>query len=198
MVRIHDALDTATLAYGSTSGAAQQDETINQHAFDQQLHEIPPELDEPAGAGPDHSIAPDEVADVVNQQPDMKLVIISSRGAEFEPDKPQAGGLAAALEPVVERSGAAWIFSSKERGDGTERPLPLDNIGAGQIARPDLPAAHFPGYYRDYSNSTLWPVLHSLSDRMSRTEQSYDSYRQTNDFIARGIHATRSGCILGA
>ncbi|GEC57904.1 hypothetical protein ABIF38_008730 [Bradyrhizobium japonicum] len=93
MVRIHDALDTATLAYGSTSGAAKQDETINQHAFNQQLHEIPPELDERAGAGPAHSIASDEVADVVNQRPDMKLVIISNRGAEFKPDKPHAAGV---------------------------------------------------------------------------------------------------------
>jgi trehalose 6-phosphate synthase len=191
MVRIHDALYMAALAYGSTSGAAQQDETINQPAFDQQLDEIPPELNE-AGSGPAHSIASDEVAGVVNQQPDLKLVVISNRGAEFDPNKPQAGGLAAALEPVVERSGAAWMFSSEERGDGSERPLRLQDIGTGQIARLDLPAAHFTGYYRDYSNSTLWPALHSLSGRMSRAEKGYDSYRQTNDFIARAAFDLRN------
>ncbi|MGY2986214.1 alpha,alpha-trehalose-phosphate synthase (UDP-forming) [Bradyrhizobium sp. USDA 4508] len=191
MVRIHDALYMAALAYGSTSAATQPDETINQHAFDQQLDEISPEPDESGSAGSAHSIASNEVVDVVNQQPDLKLVVISNRGAEFKPNKPQAGGLAAALEPVVERSGAAWMFSSEERGDGSERPLRLEDVGTGQIARLDLPAAHFAGYYRDYSNSTLWPVLHSLSDRMSRTEKGYDSYRQTNDFIARAAFNLR-------
>ncbi len=100
MVRIHDALDTATLAHGSTSGAAQQDETINQHAFDQQLDEIPPEPNEQTGAGPAHSIASDEVADVVNQQPDLKLVVISNRVAPFDLSNPRP----AALPPPSSRS----------------------------------------------------------------------------------------------
>ncbi|MCS3519218.1 hypothetical protein [Bradyrhizobium elkanii] len=100
-------------------------------------------------------------------QPDLKLVVISNRVAPFDPSKPQTGGLAAALEPVVERSGAVWVGSSENRGDGTEQPLPLVPTGAGQVARLDLPAADYPGYYRGFSNSTLWPALHSLPNRMS-------------------------------
>ncbi|QOZ23993.1 trehalose-6-phosphate synthase [Bradyrhizobium sp. CCBAU 51753] len=191
MVRIHDALDAATLAYGTTSGAAQQDETINQHAFDQQLDEISPELDEPSGAGPAHSIASDEVADVVNQQPDLKLVVISNRIAPSTPTNPRPEGLAAALEPVVERSGAVWVGSSENRGDGTEQPLPLVPTGTGQVARLDLPAADYPGYYRGFSNSTLWPALHSLPDRMSGSDEDYGSYQRTNGFIARAVFDLR-------
>jgi trehalose 6-phosphate synthase len=41
MVRIHDAIDTATLASSSTSGATQQDETLSQAAFDLHLHDMP-------------------------------------------------------------------------------------------------------------------------------------------------------------
>ncbi|MBR1005073.1 trehalose-6-phosphate synthase, partial [Bradyrhizobium liaoningense] len=190
MIRIHNALDTATLAYSSTSGAAQQDETINQHAFDQQPDEISPKLDEPGGARPAHSIASGGVADVVNQQPDLKLVVISNRVAPFDPSKPQTGGLAAALEPVVQRSGAVWVGSSDNRGDGTERPLPLVETGAGFVARLDLPAADYPGYYRGFSNSTLWPALHSLPERMSGSDD-YDSYQRTNGFIARAVFDVR-------
>ncbi|BCA01164.1 MULTISPECIES: trehalose-6-phosphate synthase [Bradyrhizobium] len=192
MVRIHDALDNATLDSGSTSGATEQDETLGQAAFDLHLDEIPLEQMQEGGVGPSHTVASGDVEHrSVSQQPDMKLVVISNRGAPFDPNKPQTGGLAAALEPVVERSGAVWMFSSENRGDGTERPLPLVKAGVGHVAELDLPAAHHRGYYRDYSNSTLWPVLHSLSDRMSRAEEGYDSYRQMNSFIARAAFDLR-------
>ncbi|MFK4496152.1 trehalose-6-phosphate synthase [Bradyrhizobium japonicum] len=55
--------------------------------------------------------------------------------------------------------------------------------GLRKLAQVILPG--YGGYYRDYSNSTLWPVLHSWSERMSRTEEGYDTYRQMNNFIAR-------------
>ncbi|SFQ04007.1 trehalose 6-phosphate synthase [Bradyrhizobium sp. Ghvi] len=91
----------------------------------------------------------------------------------------------------MERSGAIWIGSSEIRGDGIERPLPLVPTGAGHVAKLDLPAADRPGYYRGYSNSTLWPALHSLPERMSGSEEDYDSYRRINDFIARAAFDVR-------
>ncbi|TFV67131.1 hypothetical protein E4K64_38860 [Bradyrhizobium frederickii] len=115
----------------------------------------------------------------------MKLVVISNRGARFDPNEPQTGGLAAGLKPILECSEAVWMFSSDIRGEGTEKPLPLEKAGKGHVAKLDLPVEHYQGYYRDYSNSTLWPALHSLSDRISRTQEGYRSYREMNDFIAR-------------
>ncbi|WP_245474051.1 alpha,alpha-trehalose-phosphate synthase (UDP-forming) [Bradyrhizobium zhanjiangense] len=192
MVRIHDALDTATLDSSSTSGATQQDETLGQAAFALHLDEIPLEQEREGGAGPSHAVASGDAEHrSVNQQPDMKLVVISNRIAPFDPNKPQTGGLAAGLEPVVERSGAVWIGSSETRGDGIERPLPLVPTGAGHVARLDLPATDHAGYYRGYSNSTLWPALHSLPDRMSGSEEDYGSYRRINDFIARAAFDVR-------
>ncbi|WP_225129780.1 MULTISPECIES: hypothetical protein [unclassified Bradyrhizobium] len=116
MVRIHDALDTATVDSGGTSGATQEDETSAQAAFALHLDEIPLEQEQEGGAGPSHAVASGDAEHrSVNQQPDMKLVVISNRGAPFDPNKPQTGGLAAALESVVERSGAVWMFSSENR-----------------------------------------------------------------------------------
>ncbi|WP_271553184.1 trehalose-6-phosphate synthase [Bradyrhizobium sp. CCBAU 45394] len=63
--------------------------------------------------------------------------------------------------------------------------------GAGDVARLDLPAPDHPGYYRGYSNSTLWPALHSLPDRMSGSDEDYGSYRRINDFIARAAFDVR-------
>ncbi|SCB55782.1 trehalose 6-phosphate synthase [Bradyrhizobium shewense] len=192
MVRIQDTLDTATLDSASTSAATGQDETIGQAAFDQRLDDRPQE--QQASAGPSDPSVSEEVEDrldAVKQQPELKLVVISNRIAPFDPNKPQTGGLAAALEPVVERSGAVWIGSSETRGDGIERPLPLVPTGAGHVARLDLPAADHAGYYRGYSNSTLWPALHSLPDQMSGSEEDYGSYRRINDFIARAAFDVR-------
>ncbi len=63
--------------------------------------------------------------------------------------------------------------------------------GAGDVARLDLPEADYPGYYRGFSNSTLWPALHSLGERMSGAEGEYDSYRNVNAFIARAAFNVR-------
>jgi len=188
MDRVHDTLDAATLSPDAILYATQQPETTQQAAFDRHLSEIPLVLEQQAGASSSHSVVSSDLIDRVDtlaRRPDMKLVVISNRGAPFDPNKPQVGGLAAGLEPVVERSGAIWMFSSDSRGDGTEKPVPLEKAGKGHVAKLDLPAAHYPGYYRDYSNATLWPVLHSLPDRMSRAEEGYRSYREMSAFIAR-------------
>ncbi|CCD87246.1 putative Alpha,alpha-trehalose-phosphate synthase (ostA-like) [Bradyrhizobium sp. ORS 285] len=189
MARIHDTLDTAALAYGSTSASAPQDEA----AFDRHLDERPQGQNDQDDAGNSDPIFLADVdrGDAVNQQPDLRLVVISNRVAPFDPSKPQTGGLAAALEPVVQRSGAIWIGSSEHRGDGSERPLPLVQTGAGEVARLDLPAKDYPGYYRGFSNSTLWPALHSLSGQMSGSDEDYEGYRNINDFIARAALGVR-------
>ncbi|MET4323265.1 trehalose-6-phosphate synthase [Bradyrhizobium sp. RT5a] len=188
MERVHDTLRAATLSPDAMLHAAQQPETIGHAAFDRYLSEIPLQLEQQASGGPSQPVIASDLndrLDLVGQPPNMKLVVISNRGARFDPNKPQSGGLAAGLEPVLECSGAVWMFSSDILGDGTEKPLLLEKAGKAHVAKLDLPVAHYPGYYRDYSNSTLWPALHSLSDRMSRTQAGYRSYREMNDFIAR-------------
>ncbi|MDA9523387.1 hypothetical protein XI06_24670 [Bradyrhizobium sp. CCBAU 11434] len=148
MVRIHDALDTATFDSSSTSGASQQDEPLGQAAFDLHMHDMPLEQEQQGGAGPSDAFASadsEDPFDSVNQKPEMKLVVISNRIAPFDPNQPQTGGLAAGLEPVVERYGAVWMGSSENRGDGSEQPLRLVKTGAGDVARLDLPEADYPG-----------------------------------------------------
>ncbi|QOG21050.1 alpha,alpha-trehalose-phosphate synthase (UDP-forming) [Bradyrhizobium sp. SEMIA] len=194
MVRIHDAIDTATLASSSTSGTTQQDETLSQAAFDLQLHDMPLEQEQQGGAGPSDAVVSADMEDgldTVNQKPEMKLVVISNRVAPFDPNRPQIGGLAAGLEPVVQHSGALWVGSSDTQGDGNDQPLPLVKTGAGDVARLDLPEADYAGYYRGFSNSTLWPALHSLLERMSGSEGDYESYRNVNAFIARAAFDVR-------
>ena len=51
----------------------------------------------------------------------MNLVVVSNRVARGKPNEPMTGGLAAALLPVVEHSGAIWVGSSGRVRDGHQK-----------------------------------------------------------------------------
>src|SRR6188472_37921 len=99
------------------------------------------------------------------------------------------GGLAAALLPVVEKSGAIWVGSSGRVRDGAQKEpfAEIESLGAGALAMLDLPAAHYGGYYEGFANSALWPALHSRSDLIRVSHEDYQSYREVNAFMARAL-----------
>jgi trehalose 6-phosphate synthase len=99
------------------------------------------------------------------------------------------GGLAAALLPVVEHSGAIWVGSSGRVRDGHQKEpfAEIEALGTGAIATLDLPAAHYGGYYEGFANSALWPALHSRSDLIRVSQGDYLSYREVNAFMARAL-----------
>jgi trehalose 6-phosphate synthase len=99
------------------------------------------------------------------------------------------GGLAAALLPVVEKSGAIWVGSSGRVRDGAQKEpfAEIEALGAGALAMLDLPAAHYGGYYEGFANSALWPALHSRTDLIRTCQDDYRSYREVNSFFARAL-----------
>ena len=119
----------------------------------------------------------------------MKLVVVSNRVARGKPNEPMTGGLAAALLPVVEKSGAIWVGSSGRVRDGNQKEpfAEIEALGAGALAMLDLPAAHYGGYYEGFANSALWPALHSRADLIRASEEDYVSYREVNAFMARAL-----------
>ena len=119
----------------------------------------------------------------------MNLVIVSNRVARATPNEPMTGGLAAALLPVVEKSGAIWVGSSGKvrAGNQTEPFAEIEPLGTGALALLDLPAAHYEGYYEGFANSALWPALHSRADLIRASEEDYASYREVNAFMARAL-----------
>jgi trehalose 6-phosphate synthase len=119
----------------------------------------------------------------------VNLVVVSNRVSRGKPNEPMTGGLAAALLPVVENSGAIWVGSSGRVRDGMQKePLAeVEALGEGALAMLDLPAAHYGGYYEGFANSALWPALHSRSDLIRVTQGDYLSYREVNAFMARAL-----------
>ena len=119
----------------------------------------------------------------------MNLIVVSNRVARGKPNEPMTGGLAAALLPVVEHSGAIWVGSSGRVRDGHQKEpfAEIEALGTGAIATLDLPAAHYGGYYEGFANSALWPALHSRSDLIRVSRDDYVSYREVNAFMARAL-----------
>ena len=119
----------------------------------------------------------------------MNLVVVSNRVSRGKPNEPMTGGLAAALLPVVENTGAIWVGSSGRVRDGNQKEpfAEIESLGAGALAMLDLPAAHYGGYYEGFANSALWPALHSRTDLIRATQEDYVSYREVNAFMARAL-----------
>jgi len=118
----------------------------------------------------------------------VNLVVVSNRIARGTPNEPMTGGLAAALLPVVEKSGAIWVGSSGRVREMSREPIAeIEPLGAGALAMLDLPAAHYGGYYEGFANSALWPAMHSRPDLIHATHDDYLSYREVNAFVARAL-----------
>jgi trehalose 6-phosphate synthase len=119
----------------------------------------------------------------------LDLVVVSNRVARGKANEPMTGGLAAALLPVVEKSGAIWVGSSGRVRDGAQKEpfAEIEALGTGALAMLDLPAAHYGGYYEGFANSALWPALHSRADLIRASEEDYRSYREVNAFMARAL-----------
>jgi trehalose 6-phosphate synthase len=119
----------------------------------------------------------------------VDLVVVSNRVAHAKANEPMTGGLAAALLPVVEKSGAIWVGSSGRVRDNVTKDsfAQIESLGAGALALLDLPAAHYGGYYEGFANSALWPALHSRTDLIRVSPDDYQSYREVNAFMARAL-----------
>src|SRR3954453_7478172 len=124
-----------------------------------------------------------------NRRGPVNLVVVSNRVARGKANEPMTGGLAAALLPVVENSGAIWVGSSGRVRDGNQQEpfVEIESLGAGALALLDLPAAHYGGYYEGFANSALWPALHSRTDLIRASQEDYTSYREVNAFMARAL-----------
>jgi trehalose 6-phosphate synthase len=119
----------------------------------------------------------------------MSLIVLSNRIARPRADEPIEGGLAAALLPAVQNSGAIWVGASQRLLQTAEKEslAQIESFGAGAIATVDLPKAHYSGFYEGFSNSALWPVLHSRTDLIRTSNEDYVSYREINSFMARAL-----------
>jgi len=120
----------------------------------------------------------------------VSVVVVSNRVAQGKPDEPIAGGLAAALIPLVKDSGAIWVGSSGRAGGAAQAKhsfAKVEALGAGALVTVDIPAEHYLGFYEGFANSALWPALHSRADLIQVADGDCAAYREVNGFMARAL-----------
>ncbi len=114
-----------------------------------------------------------------------RLLVVSNR--VMAPGSVQTGGLAHALADVLSTVGGTWLgWSGKlSRHSGHHR----HREGAVDFVTWNIPRSDFEGYYHQFANRTLWPLLHGRLDLMAFSRQSLATYCAVNSEFANRIVA---------
>ncbi len=112
-----------------------------------------------------------------------RLVIVSNRVPSPSAGQ-HAGGLAVALDGMMEGSGGLW-FGWSGKVVNTAGETRTEQAGPVSYCTTDLTREEHARYYNGFSNSTLWPLLHSMPELMSYERRDAQVYRQVNQRLAR-------------
>lgn len=123
-------------------------------------------------------------------QTSSHMLIVSNRlpdltGSDDGSRTKSVGGLVSALLPVLERRGGIWLGWSGRMRHGvlTHEPLLTERQGYSTAAL-DLPEDWYRHYYIGFSNSALWPLLHSFPARLRISHDDFRAYVLANDAFA--------------
>ncbi|MBF6631775.1 MAG: trehalose-6-phosphate synthase [Comamonas sp.] len=115
----------------------------------------------------------------------MKLIIVSNRVSYDE--KPQSGGLAAAIQDTFKSINGMWIGWSGEISEEVQRKNgKYENIEYKVFS---LNEKEYQDYYLNFSNEVLWPVCHLRPSYLRLIENSYATYQKVNQQFAQEVAA---------
>ncbi|WP_226011765.1 alpha,alpha-trehalose-phosphate synthase (UDP-forming) [Halomicrobium salinisoli] len=148
--------------------------------------------------------SPDEGGDDVhgaisNLLQDRELIVVSNRqpySHEYEDGEvvvePPAGGLTAAVDPLMQRLSGTWVAW----GDGEADREVADEDGtvalppgeeSYRLQRVWLDEDDVEGYYRGYSNRVLWPVCHADLSKVDARPGDWETYEAVNQTFADAV-----------
>ena len=115
--------------------------------------------------------------------PMNRLVVVSNR-VPLPSAGQQAGGLAVALDGLMEKRGGLWFgWSGVVSPDASGEPN-VESAGAVDYATIDLTPEEHTRYYNNFSNGMLWPLLHTMPELMKFDRRDAKVYRAVNDRFA--------------
>ena len=98
-----------------------------------------------------------------------RLVVVSNRVPSPSAGN-QAGGLAVALNGLMEKRGGLWFgWSGSGGAPARGRPPWSSATAAVDYATIDLTQEEHDRYYNAFSNGVLWPLLHTMPELMQST-----------------------------
>lgn len=126
--------------------------------------------------------------------PEARLIVAANRSpfrrsigvrGEERWERP-AGGVTAALDPLLRQTGGLWVAA--EAGEPQELKVPPE-LPSYDVAVLGIPEEVYRGYYTGYANSGLWPLCHNLVERAHFRSSDWIAYRQVNRQFAARIAA---------
>ena len=113
-----------------------------------------------------------------------RLVVVSNR-VPLPSSGQQAGGLAVALDGLMEKRGGLWFgWSGAVSPDAQATEPRVESAGAVDYATMDLTPEEHERYYNNFSNGMLWPLLHTMSELMKFDRRDARVYRAVNERFA--------------
>lgn len=141
---------------------------------------------------PDRSAKTTFGHEALASSPQQRIVIVSnrlpivlnrSRSGSWEA-KPAAGGLVAALRPVLQERGGLWVgwsgaadVDDAELADACKRLTASDNLRMRSVALSD---SEVDGFYQGFSNEIIWPLFHDMPGLCSFNPDHWRTYRRVN------------------
>lgn len=121
-----------------------------------------------------------------------KLIMVSNRlPVGVSPDGEMArttGGLASALEGVKGNGNQVWVgWPGGVLEDFSDPQGAIDSLDEMGFRPVFLTRAELDGFYEGYSNSSLWPVLHSMVARARFSRDWWNTYHEVNRRFAEVV-----------
>ena len=109
-----------------------------------------------------------------------RLVVVSNR-VPVPSTAAHAGGLAVALDGLMERRGGLWFgWSGGISSEASDSAIKIVHAGGVDYATVDLTQDEHDRYYNNFSNGVLWPLLHTMPELMRYDRVDARSYRDVN------------------
>jgi trehalose 6-phosphate synthase len=116
-----------------------------------------------------------------------RLVVVSNR-VPAPSAGTQAGGLAVALDGLMEKRGGVWFgWSGAVVPSGAGQTAMVERVGAVDYATIDLTQEEHDRYYSAFSNGVLWPLLHTMPELMQYDRRDARVYREVNARLAASL-----------
>ncbi|MBX6377641.1 MAG: bifunctional alpha,alpha-trehalose-phosphate synthase (UDP-forming)/trehalose-phosphatase [Clostridia bacterium] len=138
-------------------------------------------------------------AEVLRQLGGRRLVVVSNREpyshrrtpAGIVVEKP-AGGLVAALDPVLQATGGTWVAwgsgdADRETADALGRVAVPPSAPRYTLRRVWMPPDLVEAYYNGYCNQALWPLMNLAVDKCRFVRRQWAAYEKANRLFAESV-----------
>ena len=156
----------------------------------------------------DHATETDHGSSLADISTPQELTVVSNRepyehsyvDGEISLVKP-VGGLATALDGVLQEAGGTWLAWGSGTADFDPEVVTNGNEYRPKgnreyvLRRLELSANAVENYYYGYSNQVLWPLCHLETEHVVHDEAFWDAYKQVNDTFADALEVDADGLI---